>query len=59
MVNFHTYIHVAYQPLYVLQNLLERRKENGTVLDLIVICEKKGTIKYSDQIAEFCEFEVK
>ena len=36
---------------------------NGTVLDLIVICEKKGTIKYSNkidefsQIAELCEFE--
>ena len=36
-----------------------------TVLDLIVICEKKCTIKYSNktdkfcQTAELCEFEVK
>ena len=39
--------------------------KNGTVLDLLVICEKKDTIKYSNkidrfcQIAELCEFEVK
>ena len=48
-----------------LQNLLARGDKNGIVLDLIVICEKKGTIKYSNkidkfcQIAELCEFEVK
>ena len=34
-------------------------------LDLILICKKKGTIKYSNKIdkfcklAELCEFEVK
>ena len=34
-------------------------------LDLIAICEKKGTIKFSNkiykfcQISELCEFEVK
>ena len=56
---------MAYQPLYFLQNLLARDDKNGTVLDLIVICEKKGTIEYSNktekfcQIAELCEFEVK
>ena len=39
--------------------------KNGTVLDLLVNCEKKGTIKYPNkiekfcQIAELCEFEVK
>ena len=47
------------------KNLLARGNKNGTILDLIVICEKKGTIKYSNkidkfcQIAELCEFEVK
>ena len=46
-------------------NLLARSNKNGTVLDLLVIFEKKGTIKYSNkidkfcQIAELCEFEVK
>ena len=44
---------------------LTRGNKNGTVLGLIVICEKKDTIKYSNkidkfcQIAELCEFEVK
>ena len=39
--------------------------KNGTVLDLIVIYKKKGTIKYSNkidrfgQMAEMCQFEVK
>ena len=39
--------------------------KSGTVLDLIVICKKKGTIKYSNkidkfcQMAELCQFEVK
>ena len=48
-----------------LQNLLTRGNKHGTVLDFIVICKKKGTIKYSNkidtfcQIAELCEFEVK
>ena len=56
---------MAYHPLYFIQNLKARGNKNGTVLDLIVICEKKGTIKYSNkldkfcQIAELCEFEVK
>ena len=56
---------MAYYPLYFLKNLLARGNKNGTVLDLIVICEKKGTIKYSSkidkvcQMAELCEFEVK
>ena len=56
---------MTYQPLYFLQNILARSNKNGTVLDLIVICEKKGTIKYSNkidkfcQIAELCDFEVK
>ena len=51
-------------PLYILQNLLVRDSKNGTVLDLIIICKKKGTIKYSNktdkffQMAELCEFEV-
>ena len=51
--------------VYFLQNLLARGNKNGTVLDLIAMCEKKGTIKYSNkidkfcQIAELCEFEVK
>ena len=42
-----------------------RGNKNETVLDLIFICEKKGTIKYSNkidkfsQIAELCKFEVK
>ena len=55
---------MAYQSLYFLQNLLARGNKDGTVPDLIVIFEKKGTIKYSDkidkfcQIAELCEFEV-
>ena len=44
---------------------MARGDKNGTVLDVSVICEKKGTIKYSNkidkfcQIAELCEFEVK
>ena len=44
---------------------MARGNKDGTVLDLIVICEKKGTIKYSNkidkfcQIAELCKFEVK
>ena len=44
---------------------MARGNKNGPVLDLIVICEKKGNIKYSNkidkfcQIAELCEFEVK
>ena len=78
MVNFHKYSvfhylgpgsypysHVGYQPLYFLQNLLARGSKNATVLDLIVICKKKGTIKNSNkidkfcQMAELCEFEVK
>ena len=56
---------MAYQSLYFLQNLLAKGNKDGTVLDLIVICEKKGAIKYSYkidkfcQIAELCEFEVK
>ena len=56
---------MAYQPLYLLQNLLARGNEDGTVLDSVVICEKKGTIKYSNkidkfcQITELCELEVK
>ena len=47
------------------KTFLARGNNNGTVLDLVVICEKKGTIKYSNiidkscQIAELCEFEVK
>ena len=51
--------------LYFLQNRLARGNKNGTVLDLIVICEKKGAIKYSNKVdkfclvAELCEFEVK
>ena len=50
---------------YILQNLLATGDKNGTVLDLIFICEKKGTIKYSNntdkfcQIVELCKFEVK
>ena len=54
-----------YCGIYFLQNVLARGNKNGTVLDLIVICEKKVTIKYSNktdnfcQIAELCEFEVK
>ena len=73
MVNFHKYsllcskpyIHVGYQPLYFLQNLFARCSKYGTVLDLILICKKKGTIEYSNkidkfcQMAELCEFEVK
>ena len=56
---------MAYELLYFLRDLLARGNKNGTVLDLIVICEKKGTIKYSNkidrfcQIAELCELEVK
>ena len=52
-------------PLYFLQNLSARGNKNGTVLDLTVICEKKGTVKYSNKIDKFCqiavlyEFEVK
>ena len=44
---------------------MARGNKNVTVLDLIAMCEKKGTIKYSNkidkfcQIAELCEFEVK
>ena len=44
---------------------MARGNKNGTVWDLLVICEKNGTIKYSNkidkfcQIAELCEFEVK
>ena len=44
---------------------MARGNKDGTVLDLIVICENKDTIKYSNkidkfcQIAELCEFEVK
>ena len=75
MVNFHKYSVFGTWQLAIyssgilnsllLQNLLVRSNKNGTVLDLIVICEKKGTIKYSNkidkfcQIAELCEFEVK
>ena len=56
---------MAYQYLHILQNLLGRGNKDGSVLDLFVICEKKGTIIYSYktdkfcQIAELCEFEVK
>ena len=56
---------MAFLPLYFLQNLLARGYKNETVLDLIVICEKKGTIKYSNetdkfsQHVELSEFEVK
>ena len=44
---------------------MARGNKNGTVLGLIVICEKKGTIKYSNkidkrcQIAELCEFDAR
>ena len=47
------------------KTFLARGNKDGTVLDLIVICENKGTIKYCNnidkfcQIAELCEFEVK
>ena len=47
------------------KTFLARGNKDETVLDLIVIFEKKGTIKYSNkigkfcQIAELCEFEVK
>ena len=39
--------------IYFLQNLLARGNKNGTVLDLIVICEKKGSIKYSNKTDNF------
>ena len=32
------------------QNLLARAGKNETVLGLIVICKKKGTIKYSNKL---------
>ena len=47
------------------KTFLARGYKNRTVLDLLVICVKNGTIKYSNkidkfsQIAELCEFEVK
>ena len=51
-------------PFTFYKTFWQKGNKNGTVLDLIVICEKKGTIKYSNkidkfcQIAELCEFEV-
>ena len=42
---------------------MAKSNKNGTVLHLIVICEKKGTIKYSNeidtscQIAELCQLK--
>ena len=47
------------------ETLWQEVTKNGAVLGLIIICEKKGTIKYSNkidkfsQIAELCVFEVK
>ena len=75
MVNFHKYSvfgtwKLAKYSCGILTSLLftkpfGKRLQNRTVLDLIVICVKNGTIKYSNkidkfsQIAELCEFEVK
>ena len=72
MVNFHKYSvfgTVIYSrgifTFLLSQDFLARGNKNGTVLDLLVICEKKGTIKYSNKIDKFCqiaelsEFEVK
>ena len=34
---------------------MARSNKNGTELDLIAICEKKDTIKYSTKIDNFCQ----
>ena len=39
--------------LYFLQNLLARSNKHETVLNLIVICEEKVTIKNSNKIHKF------
>ena len=46
---------MAYSPFHFSQNFLAGGNKNGVVLDLLVICEKKGTIKYSNKIDKFCQ----
>ena len=37
------------------RTFLARGNKNGTVMDLIVMCDKTGTIKYSSKIDKFCQ----